>query len=270
MAAKVIAVAVLAASTLTATARVADGQPPPPSEGGHTEIVLSRGALLSLGEHVDPSDSLTVEIVEEVRRVVRRVQELVPVDTVLISMDISPDVLPFLGVAGRTDHDGSRPVIFFKYDPQNPNFELRHVAEGMAHELHHASRIGMEDWSLSLLELMVMEGLADHFTGEVFGTEPPLWSSALSDEQLSHYMSLARDSSYEVHDAWSEEFNREVYVPWFFGRSEDGTPPWVGYSVGWRIVSDYLSAHRGARASALVHVPSVELVHSTPEMIPSE
>ena len=52
-----------------------------------------------------------------------------------------------------------------------------------------------------------------------------------------------------------------------FGRTgDDPIPHWTGYSVGWRIVENYIRAHPEARASSLVFTSPEVIVSSTPEL----
>lgn len=113
-----------------------------------------------------------------------------------------------------------------------------------AHELHHAARWqGIGYPYATLLEALVTEGLADHFAVELTGSLIPPWCDAFPENQTEEYLDRARaelDSPMYDHAAW------------FFGRGAE-LPSWVGYTLGFRLVRDYLEAHPGSSAAGLVH-----------------
>ncbi|MFN2315949.1 MAG: DUF2268 domain-containing putative Zn-dependent protease [Gemmatimonadales bacterium] len=202
-----------------------------------------------------------------IRETVGRVESLIQTGPVMIELVLGQDVLPFLGVGGTTVPDGTGAVVTFTYDPTNPRFRVDHVRRGLVHELHHAGRLGMPEWRLTLLELIVLEGLADHFVLEVSGGEVPPWSQALSEAELEAYMEQVKPIANVEFDDWTPEFNDDLYVPWFFGRpGEDPIPPWTGYSIGWTIVANYLRLHPDSKASTLVHVSADRIAEATPEL----
>ena len=85
-----------------------------------------------------------------------------------------------------------------------------------------------------LTDAIVHEGLADHFSVELCGGDPPLWSVALSEAELDRFTEVAigeRDSGSYDHGVW------------FLGRKPAVTPRWAGYAVGWRVVGDHLRHH---------------------------
>jgi uncharacterized protein YjaZ len=117
---------------------------------------------------------------------------------------------------------------------------------------------------------MVNEGLADHFMVEVLNCEQTPWSSALTEEEIQQYMVRIKPLCRIKHE-WTAEFNEKYFVPWFFGSTgTEPIPHWTGYSLGWRIVENYLKAHPEARASSLVSTSPEVIVSSTPELIGSK
>lgn len=81
---------------------------------------------------------------------------------------------------------------------------------------------------------------------ELMGTPVPPWCNALSEGEIGTYLELARaeldDPGYD-HDAW------------FFG-SGSRVPRWTGYTLGYRLVAEYLAAHSGTSAANLVGTPA--------------
>ena len=133
--------------------------------------------------------------------------------------------------------------------------------------MHHVARIRNPDFEITLLECMVNEGLADHFMIEVLNCEITPFSSALTDEQIQENISSVKPFLRIKHDGWTNEFSGKYFNPWMFGRGgEDPIPHWTGYSIGWKIVKDYLAKHPDATASSLVWTHADIIASSTPEL----
>jgi uncharacterized protein (TIGR02145 family) len=224
-------------------------------------IELSQGCRLVLDTGIDPSDSLSIEIVNGIRGILPRIQVLIPADSVTIDLEISND--PFL-VLSETGVGGVAPgpqIATVYLDPDNPNFRVEHVLQGLSHELFHASRNRMPRFFMSLLELFVNDGLADQFMVEVFDCEQSPVFLALTEEQVQQYMAKVRPIIRNKLDSWTD------CIPWMWGRKgDDPIPLWTGFSIGSKIVKDYLRAHPEARASSLVLTSAEEIASSTPEL----
>lgn len=237
--------------------------------GIHTNTIeLEQGCKLVLDANIDVTDSLSIEIVNGITDIIPRVQSFIPLYSITIELAISStNVLPFFGLGARTNMDDFGITIEYYYDPENPNFKSELLINGLVHECHHASRMGMPDWPLTLLELIVMEGLADHFMVEVTNCEQPQWSRALTEEEIKQYMILVKPILRIEHESWNAEFNEKYFVPWMFGRDGDNQiPHWTGYAIGCKIVENYLKIHPEASASSLVFTSAEEIASSTPEL----
>ncbi|MCM7047231.1 DUF2268 domain-containing protein [Enterobacter kobei] len=148
-------------------------------------------------------------------------------------------VIPEKGHLGYSPEPG---VVYITVDPansefcSNPNKSLERM---FAHELHHAARWSGPGYGFSLGEALVSEGLAGHFAIQVFGGQPEPWECLDSHEINLH---RARASG-----EWgSTDYNHNI---WFFGAGD--LPRWLGYSLGFDVVSRYLSGHPEQRASTL-------------------
>jgi hypothetical protein len=228
-------------------------------------IELSQGCKLVLDTKIDTTDSLSIKIITGIRKVMPRIQALIPADGITIDLKISSDVLPFLGIGATTTSDHS---LLFNFDPKNQNLKPEYVIRGLVHECFHPSRLRMPHWQLTLIECMITEGLADHFMVEVLNCEQPQWSRALSEEDIQQCLVKAKPILFVKHVSWNQEFTDKYFVPWMFGKAgDDPIPGWTGYSLGWRIVENYLKAHPEAKASSLVFTPAELIAESTPELI---
>ena len=116
----------------------------------------------------------------------RRVFELLPHRgriSIYVALDASRSI-PETGVGGFTDPSTGTVSIWIDDTPPGG---LKAALEAwvpatMAHELHHSSRVRTgPGYGSTLAEVLVTEGLADHFVLEAFPDTPPQpWDNALS------------------------------------------------------------------------------------------
>ena len=233
-------------------------------------IELSRGCKLVLDSTINLSDSVSIEIVDGISKILTRVQELIPADSTTIKLAISDvNILPIWGIGARTisgftdNHQVETVEIY--YDPNNSNFRVELILRTLVHELHHVCRVRMPNFQLTLLECMVNEGLADHFMLEVLNCEITPFSNALTEEQIQQNIIRVKPFTRIKFESWTQEFNDKYFVPWMFGRTgDDPVPHWTGYSIGWRIVENYIRDHPEASASSLVFTSPEVIASSTP------
>lgn len=173
-----------------------------------------------------------------------RVVQVLPMTGLTIT--VSPNAARAIGgygIGGFT-RDGRSIDLFI--DPAYPNLAAvlaNRIAPMLAHEAHHAARFRGPGYGRTMLESMVSEGMADHFSVELLGVAVPPWSSALSAEETDVWLNQARplfDSASYPHDQW------------FFGASAS-IPRWTGYTLGYRLIEGYKHAHPGATATTLVN-----------------
>lgn len=234
-----------------------------------TEIFeLDNGCKLTLKKEIDLTDSASTEIVKGIRDIVPRIQELIPTDSMTINLVTnSKYILHVWGIGARTvgDDYGQRVEIYF--DPNHRNFKIENIFRTLVHELHHIGRIRNPDYELTLLECMVNEGLADRFMVEVLNCEPSPWAKALTEEQIQENIVRVKPLLRIKHENWTAEFSDNYFDPWMLGRGgEDPIPHWTGYSIGWKIVEDYLRVHPDATAASLVWTHAEVIAGSTPEL----
>ena len=119
----------------------------------------------------------------------------------------------------------------------------------LAHEMHHAKRRRTVGYGSSLLEASASEGLADSFAMEITGNGPPLWSVVLTGSDLDNWIITARST-------WTN--NSYDHSKWFFGTME--VPRWTGYSIGFKLVKDFISTNPTRKASDLFDEPAGSFV----------
>lgn len=229
-------------------------------------VDLDRDCRLAIDAGLARNDELAREIERQVRDVMARVQALIPAEGMTLHVKVSDastgrSIIPELGIGG---HPMGTDEVWMYVQPENPHFRPEHVAWGLPHEIHHAIRLRRVAWPFPLLEAFVMEGLADHFQREVTGREPGPWTRALSDEQAKQCLARVRPILLLKVESYAE-FTQKYQDPWLMGRSDgEPIPRWAGYTLGWRIVEDYLRAHPEAKASSLVFERSEVIASATP------
>ena len=164
----------------------------------------------------------------------------------LPSLDIivkaGTQVIPEKGHLGYSPEPG---IVYITVDPQNLSFCSNHnnsLERMLAHELHHAARWAGPGYGFTLGEAIVSEGLAGHFTLELFGGEPEPWESLNKVEVQSHILRTRKDWDRTDYD----------HNAWFYGTSN--LPRWFGYTVGFNLVTRFLLANPHLRASTLTNV----------------
>lgn len=187
----------------------------------------------------------------EVRQALLRVRTVLSVPGVSIRVSPGPDyIIPEIGLGGRTN---GTTEVHLTVDPDHPSLAASLHAELqplLAHELHHVARHRAFGFSRNLLEAIVMEGLADHFSLEIARVEPPPWAIALDDAGLEFWIQEA--SASWLAGPWDHD-------AWFFGTTTD-IPRWAGYSIGFALVARYLEANEGAKPSQLASEPATSFV----------
>ena len=227
-------------------------------------IELEQECKLVLNANIDLADRLTLEIIQEIRDVMSKIQMLIPADSINIDLEITDYVIPIWGVAGVAKDDYN---IWFGYNPQNENFTVDYILRGLTHEIHHVvCGRRPQQRVFSLLEQMIHEGLADHFMVEILGCEPPPWCVALTEQDIHRYLVQINPESRIEMESF-DEFIEKYYQPWFFGtEGENQIVMWTGYSLSWYIVENYLREHPEESSSSLIWVNADTVVNSIPEL----
>lgn len=210
-------------------------------EGGNRLVFDDGGAL----------DAHRDAIVGVVRDTVIAVRRLMDVNGVTIRMASgTSSVIPEIGLGGRTN--GPREIVM-TVNPDSARIPVSISTELfplLAHEMHHAARFRSVGYGTNLLEAVISEGLADQFAIEVAGIDPPMWSTALSVEELEVWSARAKEQWYDSgynHDAW------------FFGTGGQ-IPRWAGYSIGFEMTREFLLANPDRKPSQLFSQPASSFV----------
>lgn len=177
-----------------------------------------------------------------------RASQALPLGFVRFEVSVEPArAIPGWGIGGYTFGPGDVDIVVDAAYPGLARILPERLPPLAAHELHHTARWqGIGYPYMTLLEAMVTEGLADHFAIELLGAPVPPWCDAFPESQTAQWLARARpelDSAGYDHPAW------------FFGRGTE-LPNFAGYTLGYRLVRDYLASQPGSSAASLVHAPA--------------
>jgi hypothetical protein len=228
----------LLALLLAAPACQSSSPSSPDGGAASATIVFADGGALAAHQAV-----ITALLRDTFDRAGRRI----PVGSVRIDVTADPGrSIPGWGMGGYAISPTEVDIVF---DPAYPGLAgvlADRLPPLTAHEIHHTVRWRSQAPGRSLLETMVFEGLADHFAIELMGSPVPPWCTAFPPSENASYLDRARP---ELDNP------RFDYQGWFFGVNTD-LPPWTGYTLGYRLVADYLAAHPGNTAASLVGAPA--------------
>lgn len=182
-------------------------------------------------EHSQLSDLFRELIEKESTIGIGTISSLMPINDLQIRIVDDPLlVIPEIGMGGYNPNQHEVILSINADFPDLDNSLAQHFIPLLAHEIHHAKRRRSVSYGNTLLQAVVSEGLADHFSIEVSRIIPPPWSIALSGSELQSWIDKASNS-------WNQPYN---HSDWFFGTSPD-IPRWAGYSIGFELVKNYLS-----------------------------
>lgn len=175
------------------------------------------------------------------------VQPLMAVNDVTINVAVdSNQTIPGLGVGGYNPSPNDI-LIYIDTDFNGLQGSLEaELPAIVAHEMHHAKRQSTIGYGGTLFQAIISEGLADHFSIEALGVNPPRWSTAVQGDRLQDWI-----------DSASQEWNNNSFdfAKWFFGSTSE-IPQWTGYSIGYELVKNYLESNAEDMPSNLFDEPA--------------
>lgn len=127
----------------------------------------------------------------------------------------------------------------------------------LTHEYNHVCRlttINKEFDQLTLLDSMIIEGMAEVAVEKIFGNEQLApWVSLYSKKELLPHWSRVKNLLHVI--------GKEKHDPILYGsRSCHGFPKWFGYSLGYLIVSSYMNQDNEITISQLLKKDSFEIL----------
>jgi len=207
--------------------------------------------LLKASDRIGPYLKLINETTE---RSIRKINVKIPLSNIDIVLYDNPlTIIKEIGIGGFAVRDHT---ILVSFDPRLPamkNIITEELPRTLAHELHHIVRRRSIGSKYTLLDVLVLEGLADHFDIEVFGQLPHPWSRAVLYKEKKSLIDL-------VKKEYNNKCDRKVYKEWFLGWGSRGIPRWSGYTVGFEIVKKYLKTYKKSKPSTLYNKDTKDFI----------
>lgn len=204
---------------------------------------------------LNASGSLTSHI-KDINKIfnktIGKITKKIPISNIDIVFEDNPyNIIPEIGIGGQTQNQN---LIYISLDSHQPSFKkilIDQLERVLVHEIHHCARWKGAGYGTTLLEAIILEGLADHFEIEINNKKPEPWSVKLNKNQIKKYLFKAK-----------REFNNKKYnhYDWFFGTNKS-IPRWAGYSLGFYLVNEYLNKHPNKKPSQLINTKAKEFVN---------
>jgi len=173
-----------------------------------------------------------LEAIEQAVRLLRPADHGLLLDAIQYSLVLgSPVKLGHLhGYTGFGGTPGQAIVLVWPSD-----YNVPRLPAITAHEFHHNVRLSYEPWSANTTvgQYIVVEGLAEAFAAEMYGEDKlGPWVHSLDDEQHEQVKPIYREALSTT--------GFPVIMGYMFGNPQAGIPAYAGYSVGYRVVNEYL------------------------------
>jgi uncharacterized protein YjaZ len=163
----------------------------------------------------------------------------------------------FNGIKPNKNGVAYRKALFLFVTPELKEQELYAL---LAHEYHHICRLahlGTSPAEHSLKESLVIEGMAEAAVEELYGEE---WLSPWAQ----------RYSLEEAKKIWERQFIPALEIkgllyhrPFLYGDRKRRLPPWIGYSIGYRIVRSYLQNNESIEQENLYKLSAEEIIQGS-------
>lgn len=180
----------------------------------------------------------------------RQVSEKISLPSIDVIVKTGSYVIPEKGIMGYCPEEH---LIYLTIDTDSPTFKKNgkeSLKRMFTHELHHAARWGGIGYGDTLGAAILSEGLAGHFVLEMFSGDPEPWEMMDCVTLHSHFSHMLKN--------WDEKYYN--HNDWFYGTGK--LPRWLGYSLGFKLVSWYLRSETTSKPSSLVDMhPDKFIVH---------
>ncbi len=184
--------------------------------------------FLNASNELTKADISTLEhYISEVLDKTSEVLDIAEIDYVI--KNDSERTIESIGVCGNAYEKNQVTLYIDKNFSGFPESIKKALQATVVHETHHVMRERAGTYGATLLDAMVAEGLADHFSEEVMNNKN-MWHNKV----YANVPDMIDRSKKELD---SDSFD---YAAWFFGSKEKGIPRYTGYAMGYRIVGRYL------------------------------
>lgn len=124
----------------------------------------------------------------------------------------------------------------------------------LTHEYHHSCRRNLLTEPLTLLDSILMEGLAEDAVETCFGKDAlSPWTERYSIKEVQHFW-----NTHFISNLNQKEIQyRQAFL---FGDPQLGLPQWIGYCTGYRIVQAFKKNYGPISTKTLLSIPSEDML----------
>ncbi|MDP7320879.1 MAG: DUF2268 domain-containing putative Zn-dependent protease [Bacteriovoracaceae bacterium] len=184
-------------------------------------------------------------LINTIEKAVEISQNFIPLRDVSFSIEFDEQqVIPEWGVGGYCENDS---LVEIAVEKNRENDWKQFLPRTVFHEWHHLARWRGIGYGKALLEVMISEGLAQHFEVEVDKGNPSFFSQFLTSEQRNNMFACLKN---EYRDP-SFDHSR-----WFFGKGE--FPFQGGYDLSFYITGMYMTETK-AKPSQLIDLTAEKM-----------
>lgn len=131
------------------------------------------------------------------------------------------------------------------------NYTKHSIKETLAHEWNHLVFYKYHSKNqYTLLEHIIIEGLAEVFKEETIREDPTPWALALTEEEAQEKFNLLKGKL--------NQKNRNLYEEVFFGSKE--YKKWTGYSVGYWLIKNFRENHSQYSWEEIIKIEAEEII----------
>ena len=124
----------------------------------------------------------------------------------------------------------------------------------VTHEYHHSCRRHLSTEPLTLLDSILMEGLAEDSVETYFGKDAlSPWTERYSLNEVQHFWNTHFISNLNQKEV-------QHHHAFLFGDPQLGLPQWIGYCTGYRIVQAFRKNYGPISTKALLSMPCEKIL----------
>ncbi|PIN85853.1 MAG: hypothetical protein COV47_00090 [Candidatus Diapherotrites archaeon CG11_big_fil_rev_8_21_14_0_20_37_9] len=151
--------------------------------------------------------------------------------------------------------NGESIYVYLSVNPVNRKQMINAVKKTLTHEYNHAVRFQYfpNSSSMTLLETLIFEGLAENFTTEIADKNLSPWASSLTDQAAAEIFKKIKSILSST--------NRKAYYSVFFENKK--FPLWAGYAIGYRLVKKFRKINRDVKWLKIIQMSYTEIFERT-------
>lgn len=141
--------------------------------------------------------------------------------------------------------------IYLSANPVSRNKMVSAVKKTLVHEYNHAVRLQhfLNLPSMTLLETLIFEGLAENFTTEMTDKKLSPWASALTEKS-------AREIFKKIKRLLGSNSKKTYYSVFFENKR---FPLWTGYSIGYWMVKNFRQRNQNVKWPEIIRIGYQEI-----------